>query len=330
MKNHHGPALAFAATAVLCVLPDPVRADSFLESFDADPSTHGWSATGQTNLFEWNRIAGELSVTWDSSRSNSFFAHPLPATLTKADDFSFAFDLVLDSHAVGVNSARPSTFQIAAGFVRLADVTAANYVRGIAPGPRNTVEWAWFGAGGAISASVSPAIIPSNGGFPWGYADSYLSLETGVRYRFELAYTAANRTARLSMTADGEPGPPLSSVVLPPNFTDFAIDAFAISSYSEVGQHPLYGGSVLATGRIDNVALTYPDAPVGRIEFVDATAARFTARSGWRYELEASGDLGAWTPIDSQTATADGQMILYDTRDAFFSVQFYRVKAVRP
>jgi hypothetical protein len=330
MKNHHGPVLAFAANVALCGWLGPLRAESFLESFDADPTPHGWRPIGHTNLFEWNRTAGELSVTWDSSRSNSFFAYPLPSTLTKEDDFSFAFDLVLDSHAIGVNPARPSTFQIAAGFVRLADVTAANYVRGIAPGPRNTVEWAWFGAGGAISASVSPAIIPSNGGFPWGYADSYLSLETGVRYRFELAYTATNRTARLSMTADGQPGPALSSVVLPSNFTDFAIDAFAISSYSEVGQHPLYGGSVLATGRIDNVALTYPDAPVGRIEFLDATAARFTGRSGWRYQLEASGDLRIWTAIASQTATADGEVTLYDTRDAFFAVQFYRVKAVRP
>lgn len=307
-----------------------VMAQEFRETFETDPTLRGWHATGQTNLFAWNSTSGELSVTWDSSKPNSFFAHPLPSALTKADDFSFAFDLVLDSHAVGVNPARPSTFQIAAGLVRLADVTATNYVRGSAPGPRNTVEWAWFGAGGAISASISPAIIPANGGFPWGYSDSYLTLETGVRYHFELAYVATNRTARLAMTSDGQPGPELASVVLPANFTDFSVDTLVISSYSEVGQHPLYGGSVLATGRIDNIAVSYPAPPLDRIEFVDGSVARFTGRSGWRYDLEASGDLSEWFIVATQTVTEDGTVLLYDARDAFFTHQFYRVKAARP
>jgi len=313
----------------LALLGPAAFADGFTEEFTSDPAASGWTTSGDPSLFSWNRGAGALDVTWDSSRPNSFLAHPLPRTLTRADDVSFAFDLTLASHGVGVNPARPSTFQISAGLVRLAAVTATNYVRGGLPGPRDTVEWAWFGDADPISASISPAIIPSDGRLPWGYADSYVTLETGVRYRFELAFTAIDRTARLRMWVDGQPGPQLERVVLPANFTGFAVDAFVLSSYSEAGQHPLYGGSVLATGRIDNVVVTTPHPPMERLRLQNDQVV-FNARQGWRYELEASSDLSRWGVVSTTTPAADGEVVLSDPRDAIFREQFYRVKATRP
>lgn len=306
-------------------LGDVVR---FSEDFSSLPTRTGWRRLGEESLFQWNRELARMEVTWDSSRSNSFLVQNLPRPVTQVDDFAFAFDLVLDRHAVGVNPLRPSTFQIAAGFVRLSAVTATNYLRGALPGPRDTVEWAWFGAADPIAASISPVIIPTGGRLPWAYADSYVPLETGVNYRFELAYTASDRTARLRMRVDGQPGPALESLVLPSNFAGFQVDAFAISSYSEEGQHPLFGGSVLASGRIDNVLLTVPDSPVGRLRWLNDQV-RFQATGGWRYELQASSDLESWSPVATESPAADGELGMSDPRDAVFGHQFYRVRATR-
>ena len=191
------------------------------------------------------------------------------------------------------------------------------------------MEWTWFGESGAVSSSVSPVIVPSDGRLPWGYSDNYLTLEPGRRYRFELTYTATLRTARMSMTTDGQPGPELADVVLPSNFTRFEVDTFAISSYSAVGQNPLYAGSVLARGWIDNIAITFPEPPTLRLRALDGGVA-FDALGGWRYTLEASGNLTDWTTVSETLAAKPGELELWDLRDGWFTTQFYRVVAVRP
>lgn len=299
------------------------------EAFDTDPTLRGWRAWGDASLFDWDAAGQRLGVTWDSSRTNSFFALPLPSPLTEADDFRFAFDLTLRSHAVGVQAGQSGTFQIAAGLVRGEDVQTGGYSRGSFPGPRNTVEWTWFGEAGAVSASVSPVVIPSDGRLPWGYADSYVTLEPGHRYRFEMAYSAADRTARMSMSTDGQPGPQLMDVVLPARFTRFQVDTFAISSYSGAGQNPLYAGSVLAQGWMDQVSITVPEPPTLRLRVRDGGVA-LDGRAGWRYRLEASGNLTEWSTVAETVAAKTSELELLDLRDGWFPVQFYRVIAIRP
>ncbi len=289
----------------------------------------GWKIFGDPQLFQWLPDLQTVQVTWDSSRSNSFLAYPLPHALTSADSFDFTFELLLESHAVGLRPDRPSTFQITVGMVRIGVVTVPNYVRGSLPGPKDTVEWAWFGDSDPISASVSPVIIPSDGRLPWGYADSFITLETGIHYRFKLAYSALDRTARITVQLNGTNGPALQPVVLPANFTDFQVDSFVISNYSDLGQHPLYGGSVLATGKISNLTLTLPANPIESLGLRNGEIV-FQGQSGWRFTLEASSDLKAWMIVSEINPSIAGEFRLADSREAVFAVQFYRVKARRP
>ena len=317
---------AFCLTACLGI---SAQGATLKESFDTDPSARGWRSWGDTTLFHWDASGQRLEVVWDSSRPNSFFALPLLATLGTHVNFSFAFDLTLESHAVGVVAGQSGSFQIAAGLVRQADVLATNYSRGSFPGAKNTVEWTWFGEAGAVSSSVSPVIVPSDGRLPWGYSDNYLTLEPGRHYRFELIYTATLRTAQISMTTDGQPGPELADVVLPSNFTRFEVDTLAISSYSGAGQNPLHAGSVLARGWIDNISITLPEPPMTRLRARDGGVA-LDALGGWRYTLEASGNLTDWTTVSEALAAKSGELELWDLRDGWFAKQFYRVVAVRP
>jgi hypothetical protein len=304
-------------------------ADRRSEDFSEPPHQSGWIRFGDTETSRWDSTGGHLEFTWDSSRPNSGIAQRLPRVMTEADDLAFAFDLELLSHEVGVDPARPSTFQIAAGLVRLDAVRSPGYVRGALPGPRDTLEWTWFGAKDPIAASISPTVIPSDGRLPWGYADSYVTLEVGTRYRFSIEYTASDRTMRLRMKTGSEPGPTLESVVLPPDFTGFSVDAFAICSYSAQGQHPLFGGSVLARAVVDNVLVTVPSPPVEKIR-IEGEQISFRGSKGWRYRLEASGDLQEWSVIDTTEPSEDGVVRMYDLRDAVFQKQFYRVRAARP
>lgn len=304
----------------------------FEESFDRDPATHGWIARGDATLFQWNAAAQALDVTWDSTRPNSFFALPLMMHLGRRDDFEVAFDLVLHEHRVGADPAKPGTFQISAGFLNLADATAPTFVRASGVASPNLVEWAWFGADTTISASVSPVITSTNRPPRWAFRDSYVELENGKVYRFNLRYTAADSTMRLGMWVNGVAGPTLDPVVLPATFTDFDVDAFAVSSYSDAGQDPRYAGSVRARGTIDNVRLVQPDPPVQGLSLVSVDGVRgvrFGSAKGWGYVLEGSQDLVNWAPVGSTGAGTGGAMELLDFREALFGRMFYRVRADR-
>jgi hypothetical protein len=331
MRTCLQPKPTFAAlllTTASAALAAPA-AERLSEDFSNPPQKSGWIRFGDTELSRWDSVGQQLEFTWDSSRPNSGIAHRLPRVMTEKDDLAFAFDLELLSHEVGVDPARPSTFQIAAGLVRLDAVRSLDYVRGALPGPRDTLEWTWFGAKDPIAASISPTVIPSDGRLPWGYADSFVTLEVGTRYRFDVQYTASDRTLRLRMKIGSESGPSLDSIVLPPEFTGFSVDAFAICSYSAQGQHPLFGGSVLARAVVDNVLITVPAPPVELVR-IDGKQVSFRASKGWRYRLEASGDLQDWSAVDTVEPTEDGVVRMSDLRDAVFREQFYRVRAVRP
>src|SRR4051812_19553679 len=103
----------FLFMAVACVM----HAAVISENFSNDPLARGWKMFGDTNLFCWNATNQNLEVTWDSSRTNSFFRLPLGTIVSSNDDFSIAFDLRMHDIAIGTSSNKPDTFQIALGFV---------------------------------------------------------------------------------------------------------------------------------------------------------------------------------------------------------------------
>jgi hypothetical protein len=105
-------------------------AATITESFSSDPIARGWKTFGDHSLFAWNATNQNLAVTWDSSRSNSYFYLPLGTVLSKSDDFSFAFDLRLSDIAIGLSSNKPCTFQIAIGLLNSQSATKTNFYVG--------------------------------------------------------------------------------------------------------------------------------------------------------------------------------------------------------
>ena len=85
-----------------------------------------------------------------------------------------------------------------------------------------------------------------------------LALPTGVLIRLTMSYTASTKTLVTSATTNGVSIGNINSVRLSSSFTDFRVGAFAIESYSDAGQDPRYGGSLLAHGSVDNLLLTIP------------------------------------------------------------------------
>ncbi len=310
----------------------PLLPDGFVEEFGSDPFARGWRVHGDPSAFAWDG-SGALDVEWDSTRPNGYFAMALPGPVTERDDFAFGFDLMLHSHAVGVAPGKPGTFQMAAGLVRVADATQPWFRRGVFMAPRNLVEWTWFGTepSGAITASISPAVVPADGRLPWGYADSFVEPRLGVRYGFDLAYTAADRTLRLSMTEDGLAGPALRALSLPAAFTGFEVDALSVNAYSDAGQDPRYAGSLRASGKVDRIRWNGPGPVVSglRIDTVSpSTRVRFGTRPGWRYSLQASPDLMAWQTVAGPATGDGGELAMDDVRA--MDAAFYRVEARRP
>jgi hypothetical protein len=302
-----------------------------VEDFATDPAQRGWRVVGDPSLFRWDAAAGALAVTWDSRRPNSFFALPLPAPLSKADDFSFGFKLRLDEIQPGVDPNKPGTFEIAAGFLDLGQASSPGFQRGVFLRSTNLVEWTWFPSAQGISASVSPAIVPADGRLPWGYRDSYMELETATDYRFRLDYTAVDRTLRLAVQVGGSPGPELGSVVLPDSFTDFSVNALSIDSYSDAGQDPRFAGSILARGWIDDVTWDVPPAPVGAVRIRRAgggIAVSVGTRTGWLYALQSGADLGSWAPVGEAVAGTGGEIEF--AVDPGSSSRFLRVGCRRP
>jgi len=322
-----------ALGVVLAGTTVPPALSGNLEDFGTDPAARGWRVVGDGSLFRWDAAAGALAVTWDSRHPNSFFALPLAAPLSKADDFSFGFKLRLDEIQVGVDPAKPGTFEIAAGFLNLAQASSPAFQRGVFLRSTNLVEWTWFPAAQGVSSSVSPVLVPADGRLPWGYRDSYMELRTAADYRFRLDYSAVDRTLRLAVTVDGEAGAELDPVVLPDGFTDFSVNALSINSYSDAGQDPRFAGSVLAKGWIDDIAWEVPPPPVGSIRIRrEGTVLLVTAgtRTGWRYGLESSDDLAGWKPAGASLDGTGSDLVFRADGGTLADGRYFRLGCTRP
>ncbi|HAB18272.1 MAG TPA: hypothetical protein PLX89_26840 [Verrucomicrobiota bacterium] len=306
---------------------NPAWAVTFLEDFADDPTQRGWVASGNHDLFAWNASLERLNVTWDTTNGHSFFARPLGVTLTRVDDFSFSFDLALTEAAGGVRNGRPGAMQVAVGLVNLAQATSNNYRRG-AGQARDTLEFNWFPAGlipgyGEVEPTLS-LVSFDNAGRVRANFDFPFEWELSQALHVEVVYRAAERT--VSMTARRSGGAAVTiSLVLDEAFGPITLDAFAVMVWDETTS---FGDSLRAQGWLDNVVITVPDPPIGELRWVAAgvSTVEFESRSGWRYALEASGDLQDWQTVGAPSSGTGGSMSLSDLREAIFSKQFYRVR----
>jgi hypothetical protein len=307
----------------------PVVAQTTRENFSTAPAS--WSAFGDATLFQWNSEAGDLEVTWDSSRPNSYFYLPLPVKLTDMDDFEFSFTLRLADIEIGVDPTKPDTFEIAAGLINTTNAFASGLYRGSGinadHGPRNTIEWDYFPDSG-FGTTLGPTVATASNQI--AFSDNHpLELSPGIRYLFELSYTATNRTVSSRLGSDGQPPSALKELVLPASFTNFVMNAFAISSYNDAGQTPpQFAGSILAHGTVDDIAITIFHHPELRITS-NAGGARlsFESETGWSYQLESSVDLRSWHAEGEAMAGTGDPIELSPALDE--GARFLRIEAHR-
>lgn len=314
------------------------RAATIEETFDTDPAPRGWQLFGEDGLFVWSAEDQRLAVTWDSSRSNSYFYLPLRTILTEADDFELGFDLGLDDIAIGTTPGKPFTFEIAVGVIGFADATRDEFRRGsgIHPdrGARNAVEFDYFPDSG-FGATVAPTVISTNNRIVFS-SNHPLEMTTDDLFRVEMRYTAEDQTLRTELRRNGvsyglDPGNSIRELVLT-GFPGFKVDTLAVMSYSDEGQTPAsLSGSVLAHGWIDNVTLTMPPPPLSTVTATiheGRWRVQFESRAGWVYRAEWTQDFEAWMPGNAVEGV-DGLIVLEEELPAG-RAWFYRVGAWKP
>ena len=317
-----------------CAAALPSRAAAISENFETDPALREWRRFGDASLFQWNTTNQHLEVTWDSSRTNSLFYRPLRTVLTMEDNFSFGFDLRLHDIAIGVNTDKPYTFEIAVGLCRFNGITNANFFRGMGEiatfGPKNLVEFDYFPDSG-FGNTVAPTVAAYHE-HEIRFSNNPYELTTGDLFSVNMTYTATNRVLRTVMTRNGAPFGPIQDLSLA-GFPDFRVDTFAVISYSDALQPSRdFAGSILAHGTIDNIRWNVPDPPLTafRGDFTqNAFRAEFDAKSNWVYRLEATSDFLDWSLAEAKSAVTNGLMVLVDT-EISPTRGFYRVSADRP
>ena len=321
------------------------------QNFSTNPLQDGWQIFGDTDLFQWNSTNHNLAVTWDSSQTNSYFYHPLGTILTRNDDFSIAFDLRLNDIASGTHAGMTGGFEIGLGFLNFGDATGTNFLRGVfypigAPiGAINLVEFDYFPSGyfpdfGPVSATTTPTFIATNGDYaPSQYIPYEIELPTNVLFHVTMTYAASNQTLVTILTTNGIPFLQLLDVTLtdPGNseFSDadnFRVDTISINSYSDAGQDPYYGSSVLAHGIVDNIVVTLPPPPIRNLTGAFSNGVgnmRFLSRSNWLYTLERTVDFQSWTDVSPSIPGNAAHLLLQDASPPT-GMAFYRVRANRP
>ena len=320
------------------------QAATITQDFSTDPLQSGWAVFGNTNLFNWNSTNHNLEVTWDSSQPNSYFYHRLGTLLSRSDDFSIDFDLLLKNIASNTESNKTGPFEIALGFFNLATATSTNFMRGVFGGAPGLFELDYFPTGyydfGGIFdvvPTITPTFISTNGS---GFAPSTFSayefeLPTNVVVHFSMNFAASNQTLMTFLTTNGSPWMQLTNVVLTDtnmstfsDTDDFRVDTFSISSYSSAGDDY---DSVLGVGTVDNISISFPLPIQGLTGGFSNTLwqVQFVSRSNWVYTLERAPDLHSWTDVSLTIAGNATTLFLQDTNPPP-DAAFYRVRAMRP
>ncbi len=319
----------FAASAILTAgaPPSPV---TYREDFNSDPLSSGWKTFGQADLFTWDAATGKLHITWDSRRPNSYFYRPIGTVLSRSDSFELKFDLTLQDIQLGVNTNKAGMFQIALGLLELRSATVPGFLRGSGTNAWNLVELDYFPDSG-FGATVSPTIISSNLQFATGFTFP-LELTTKDLFHVVMGYQATNHTLTTIITRNGEAFGPIQDAVVPEGF-DFRVDSIAVMSYSDEGQDPVWGGSVLAHGILDDLTLTTPASPAPWISLRQVEGkwgVEFPSSEGWTYTLEASDVLGQWESASTSTPGTGDALTLMDARAGGSRGSYYRVVLTKP
>ena len=299
------------------------------EDFGTDPFVTGssrWRVIGEPGLFHWEAVAGNLAVTWDSARTNSFCILPLPRAVTSADAFSFGWDLHLTTAGARPDSGRTNVLQLSVGLVRQ-DRLPGGYPQRTATGrAQDLLDFSFFPLADygpfGTAAYVSPVVFGQKGagysfGNPYDLADDQTHR---IQCRWDPLtrrfYTEISETGPIQPT---EPALPITD--------DFRVDALAIMVWNA---GPTPHDSLYAQGTIDNVRLTVPDPPappIGTLAFdAPSRTVRCGSQTGYFYQLEASGDLLQWSILGAAVAGTGGPLALSDFRKALFPQQFYRVR----
>lgn len=311
-----------------------------MQDFTGNPLTQGWNTFGDASLFQWNVVNHNLEVTWDSSRSNSYLQLPLGTILTRNDDFRVELDLLLNDAAGGVNPAKSGPMQLAFGFINRGDAQSTNFNRGTGAASPNLVEFNFFPDTG-FGPTVLPAVYSTNSGMNYnGSGDfSIFDLPTGVTMHIVLAYTSSNQTVITSVRTNGVLVGPITSARMATNstalgspFTQFKVDTFAISNYSDLGLAAgPFSSSILAHGVIDNLLITFPQPPIQHEQSTMASGnwqQSLISLTNWNYVLQATVDFRTWSEASSTRAGTGGPLALQDTNAAAFNSRFYRIKAL--
>ena len=299
------------------------------EDFATDPFGPGpgrWQVLGEADLFRWDSVAGRLSVTWDSSRRNSFCVLPLPRTLTSKDTFSFGWDFVLTEAGPRPGAERPRVLQLGWALVQQALLPDGYPLRTSAGRAQNLVDFSFFplsdyGPLGA-AAYVSPAVFgQQNAAYSFGNPQD---LADGIGHRIECHWDPAARRLQTAISGLESIQPTAPAL---PLVDDFAVDALAVVVWNE-GATP--ADSLWASGSLDNLIVTLPELElaVGPLKFEASTRTiRFSSQQGFLYHLEGSLDLVRWAELGPAQAGTGGELAMFDGRKALFPQHFYRVRA---
>jgi len=323
--------LALVLTGASAMFSLSARAGTLQEDFSTDPAARDWRVFGDTNLFSWDSTNQQLQVTWDSSQPNSYFYRRLGTILARDDDFSLAFDLRLADITPGVNTNKTGAFELSVSLLNFSEATRTNFLRGTGTDSPNLVEFDDFPDAG-FGATIWPEFISTNSSFNYNGTNDYtlLALTTGDWFHVGMVYTASNATLTTIMTRNQAAFGPINQVLLSTNFTDFRVDTFAISSYSDTGDDY---DSLLAHGTVDNLVITTPPPPVlgltGDFASQNTWEVRFISHSNWLYTLERTTDLQTWTASSLAVNGNGTNLVLQDTQPAPASAS-YRVRAQRP
>jgi hypothetical protein len=336
--------LILPALAGLFLVAPNSHATTITQDFAGSPLTNGWSVFGDSNLFLWDATSQNLHVTWDSTRSNTYFHHPLGTVLTRHDDFSFAFDLRLNDIASGVEPGKTGPLQLGFGFLNYTNATSTDFIRGgygKAPNVAGFDYYAWgfFDFGGTIfesPAATPPAFISGVNRFAYApviVASYNHELPTNQTVRVTMAYTASNQTVAVTIHTNGQATVSLPNLVLNSangfeDTDDFYVDIFSISSFSSAGDDY---NSILAHGTVDNVVVTLPP-PVQNLTGGFSNGiwqVAFASRSNWLYTLERTVDFAAWANASLAVPGNASNLSLLDTNPPVGQA-FYRVRAARP
>ncbi len=332
--------LALASLPFLSSAP----AVTFSEDFSTDPLQNGWNVFGSPNLFQWDSANHQLLVTWDSTQPNSYFYYPLGLRLTRYDDFSFEFDLLLNDIATGVDAGKTGPLQIGIGFQNYNAATNVSVLRGYGA-VSNIAEFCYYPhgvydfGGGFIydsPASVVPSFVSSTPTFSPNRLnpDYVLTLPTNQVMHIVMSYNGGGQIAAITVTTNGVPVGSVPVLVLNSptnsNFTatdNYSVDVFSITSYTSIGDD---FDSLLAHGTVDNLLVTASIRPIGQVTGGFSAGrgwqAQFFSHSNWVYTLERSIDFGSWAPVSATIRGTEGTLSLGDT-NTLPARAFYRVRA---